>query len=249
MKRDACVASVLAVVGGGLAVVALAWLGWAWYESRLPATYSVMDYAIPDDGGAPLPEPMAGHAMHGGVSVAEPARAGRASRSGGSRSRRRRPTVRLASGRTVEALSFNGTLPGPELRVRQGDLVEVTLRNRDVDGRRHDPLARRRPAERRGRRRRRDPGRRPPGRELRLPLPRHPGRDVLVPHAPGIVRRGAPRPLRRARDRAATAAAPASGGAPTSPSPSTRSTARRSSTRPTASSGAPSRRARRCGSG
>ena len=38
--------------------------------------------------------------------------------------------VRLASGRTVEALTFNGTVPGPELHVRQGDLVEVTLRNR-----------------------------------------------------------------------------------------------------------------------
>ena len=40
--------------------------------------------------------------------------------------------VRLASGRTVEALTFNGTVPGPELRVHQGDLVEVTLRNKDV---------------------------------------------------------------------------------------------------------------------
>ena len=40
--------------------------------------------------------------------------------------------VRLASGRTVDALTFNGTVPGPELRVHQGDLVEVTLRNKDV---------------------------------------------------------------------------------------------------------------------
>lgn len=38
-------------------------------------------------------------------------------------------TVRLPSGRTVEAWSFNGQVPGPVLRVRQGDLVEVTLRN------------------------------------------------------------------------------------------------------------------------
>ena len=53
--------------------------------------------------------------------------------------------VRLASGRTVEALTFNRTVPGPELRVHEGDLVEVTLRNKDVTGRRHDPLARGRP--------------------------------------------------------------------------------------------------------
>ncbi len=31
-------------------------------------------------------------------------------------------------------LSFNGTVPGPELHVREGELVEVTLRNRDVAG-------------------------------------------------------------------------------------------------------------------
>ena len=42
-------------------------------------------------------------------------------------------TVRLSSGRTVDALTFNGSSPGPELRVHQGDLVEVTLANKDVD--------------------------------------------------------------------------------------------------------------------
>ena len=41
--------------------------------------------------------------------------------------------VRLESGRTVDALTFNGSSPGPELRVRKGHLVEVTLVNTDVD--------------------------------------------------------------------------------------------------------------------
>ncbi|MDX3853149.1 multicopper oxidase family protein [Streptomyces sp. AK02-01A] len=41
-------------------------------------------------------------------------------------------TVKLASGTTVDALTFNGTSPGPELRVRQGELLEVTLVNKDV---------------------------------------------------------------------------------------------------------------------
>ena len=40
--------------------------------------------------------------------------------------------IRLSSGRIVHALTYNGTSPGPELRVRQGDLVEVVLRNDDV---------------------------------------------------------------------------------------------------------------------
>ncbi|BDZ46760.1 multicopper oxidase family protein [Naasia aerilata] len=41
-------------------------------------------------------------------------------------------TVTATSGKKVEAWSF-GSLPGPELRVDQGDLVEVVLRNRDID--------------------------------------------------------------------------------------------------------------------
>jgi FtsP/CotA-like multicopper oxidase with cupredoxin domain len=41
-------------------------------------------------------------------------------------------TVRLASGQTVDTLTFNGVSPGPEIRVRQGQLVEVTLVNTDV---------------------------------------------------------------------------------------------------------------------
>ena len=51
VKRSLAIGA--AIVGGALGVATLAWLGWAWYESRLPETYSVMDYAIPDDGGAP----------------------------------------------------------------------------------------------------------------------------------------------------------------------------------------------------
>jgi FtsP/CotA-like multicopper oxidase with cupredoxin domain len=41
-------------------------------------------------------------------------------------------TVTAASGKKVEAESF-GSLPGPELRVQVGDLVEVVLNNRDIE--------------------------------------------------------------------------------------------------------------------
>jgi FtsP/CotA-like multicopper oxidase with cupredoxin domain len=44
-----------------------------------------------------------------------------------------RSTVRLASGRTVDGLTFNGAAPGPQIRARQGQLVEVTLVNADVE--------------------------------------------------------------------------------------------------------------------
>ncbi len=41
--------------------------------------------------------------------------------------------VRLDSGRTVDALTFNGVSPGPEIRAKRGRLVEVTLVNTDVE--------------------------------------------------------------------------------------------------------------------
>lgn len=41
--------------------------------------------------------------------------------------------VKLASGRTVEAWAFNGQIPGPALRMKQGELVEIELVN-ELDG-------------------------------------------------------------------------------------------------------------------
>ena len=41
--------------------------------------------------------------------------------------------MRLPSGKTVDALTFDGKVPGPELRVRQGQLVEITLVNKDLE--------------------------------------------------------------------------------------------------------------------
>ncbi|MCH5584830.1 multicopper oxidase family protein [Shimazuella sp. AN120528] len=40
--------------------------------------------------------------------------------------------VKLSSGKTMEAWTFNGITPGPELRVKQGDIVEVVLKNKDI---------------------------------------------------------------------------------------------------------------------
>lgn len=45
----------------------------------------------------------------------------------------RKTTVTLPSGEKKEAWTFDGQLPGPELRVKQGELVEVTLINRDIE--------------------------------------------------------------------------------------------------------------------
>jgi FtsP/CotA-like multicopper oxidase with cupredoxin domain len=45
----------------------------------------------------------------------------------------RTTTVTLAAGRRIAAWTFNGRLPGPPLTAAQGDLVEVTLRNADIE--------------------------------------------------------------------------------------------------------------------
>lgn len=39
-------------------------------------------------------------------------------------------TWELAPGRTVKAMAYNGRVPGPEIRVREGERVRVVLTNR-----------------------------------------------------------------------------------------------------------------------
>jgi FtsP/CotA-like multicopper oxidase with cupredoxin domain len=121
------------IVGIAAAVVlvaALAFVGKAWWDSQLPDTYSVMAYGSHDYGGGGEP---ADHTAHGGgTSVAD-----LHARAGGPPDVRfqltaRAADVHIAPGHVVHALTFNGTAPGPELRVHQGDLVEVVLRNADV---------------------------------------------------------------------------------------------------------------------
>lgn len=115
-----------------LLVGAAGYVAKAWWDSRLPDTYSVMDYGRKDFGGgdeSTVHEHGDSSAtvsvadLHGPTNGTPDARFELVARSA---------NVQLASGRTVSALTFNGRSPGPELRVRQGDLVEVELTNADV---------------------------------------------------------------------------------------------------------------------
>lgn len=45
----------------------------------------------------------------------------------------RRADVTLASGKVIRAWTYNGQLPGPELRMKLGELVEVRLTNQDIE--------------------------------------------------------------------------------------------------------------------
>jgi FtsP/CotA-like multicopper oxidase with cupredoxin domain len=120
----------LAAVAALLVLAGLLAVGRMWWESRLPSTYNVMDYGSHDFGGGPVPP---AHNAAGTVNVAR-----LKGPQGGAPDARftltaKQGTITLPSGRTIAGLTFNGKSPGPELRVRRGDLVEVTLLNEDVD--------------------------------------------------------------------------------------------------------------------
>ncbi len=112
----------LAAVG---AVAALGLVGLGWSSSRLG------EYSVLAMGGDPA---HLGHGTRGLVSVTsltvDPAavadvRVTLVARSG---------TIQVPGGRNVEGYTINGTSPGPTVRARQGQLVEVTLVNESVAG-------------------------------------------------------------------------------------------------------------------
>jgi FtsP/CotA-like multicopper oxidase with cupredoxin domain len=127
-----------------LATVAIvAPLAWMWQTSRMPAAYSVMEMGHLDYGGrAGLNPGAGGHSGHGQGN-------GHDHHSGPARSitdlvadPRRPADVRVdlvtrqqelsIDGRSVAGFTVNGTSPGPEIRLIQGQLVEVQLRNESV---------------------------------------------------------------------------------------------------------------------
>jgi FtsP/CotA-like multicopper oxidase with cupredoxin domain len=108
-------------------VVVVVWLAVAWNTSRVPGSFSALELGPADYGGGSPRH----HEHMGGLSVAT------LHGPSGSPATRLRlvaqtSELRLPSGRNVHALTFNGRLPGPELRVREGELVQVTLVNKDI---------------------------------------------------------------------------------------------------------------------
>lgn len=104
-------------------------LGWFWYDSLVPSTYSVMDLGYVDAGGGPD----TGHGHAGGTSVATLTgpRDGPADVSVAFTAREE--SFQLGTGEKIEGYTLNHSSPGPLIRARQGDLVEVTLTNESVD--------------------------------------------------------------------------------------------------------------------
>jgi FtsP/CotA-like multicopper oxidase with cupredoxin domain len=118
VRLAAAIVATVAIVGT---------LGWFWYASLMPSTYSVMEMGVLDTGGGPAP------AHHGeGTSVADLT----GPRSGAAdvavTLTARQEVFALASGEEVDGYTLNDTSPGPTIRATEGDLIEVTLVNESV---------------------------------------------------------------------------------------------------------------------
>ena len=97
-------------------------------SSRLPAAMSMADGPMDFGGGTVLvhdPRTDLSLAMLTGPRDREPDRKITLTAE--------KKTIELSPGEPFEAWTFNGQLPGPELRMKQGELVEVTLINRDIE--------------------------------------------------------------------------------------------------------------------
>ncbi len=138
-------------VAGSAALLVVGPLAWMWRDSVLPTTYSAMNMGYADFGGGPgiggEADPGSGHAH-----VARSAAGDRSAAGPGTapvsvtdlvtdRDRiadvavtltARAEPIALASGRTVDGYTLNRQSPGPEIRVRVGQLLEVRFVNESV---------------------------------------------------------------------------------------------------------------------
>jgi FtsP/CotA-like multicopper oxidase with cupredoxin domain len=113
------------------AAAVVAPLGWMWQASLVPDTYNVMDMGVVEQGRDVQP---VAHAHGEGATsveqlVADPARPADVRVELVAREER----FTLPSGQEVDGYTLNGMSPGPELRVQQGQLLEVRLVNESVE--------------------------------------------------------------------------------------------------------------------
>ncbi len=139
MKRKDQVRVLVAIV---LTLAIVLPLGWMWWDSRLPASYSVTEMGEPDWGGGAKPVAAAAHGHghdHGGAHAGAVSVADLDTRTDRKADVRvdlvaRQGKITLASGETIEGYSFNDASPGPTITATVGQLVEVRLRNESVKG-------------------------------------------------------------------------------------------------------------------
>ena len=109
------IARVVRLIGAGGVALAVLLTGWAWLSSRMPDTYSVTELHARAQVHAHEPVPT--HSVTDFVA---------------DKATDADVRVELVARTNGNRLTFNGTSPGPTIRARQGDLVEVVLHNQDV---------------------------------------------------------------------------------------------------------------------
>jgi FtsP/CotA-like multicopper oxidase with cupredoxin domain len=138
------------VLALGLAIAA--WSAYSMQTSVLPDRFSMMSHENVDYGGGPEPGHGTGNPHSAGTEFAHASSHHHGHSHGdgqamsvtdlreapGEPDRRftltaQKTRIKLSSGKTVEAWTFDGKVPGPELRAKQGDLVEVILINQDIE--------------------------------------------------------------------------------------------------------------------
>jgi FtsP/CotA-like multicopper oxidase with cupredoxin domain len=114
----------------GVALAVLVPLAYLWATSLVPGNYSAMDMAYADYGGGPAASSSGHH--HGGMNVADLTGPATGTPDVAVTLMARKQKVTLAGGESVDGFTLNGTSPGPLIRARVGDLVQVTLVNESV---------------------------------------------------------------------------------------------------------------------
>jgi FtsP/CotA-like multicopper oxidase with cupredoxin domain len=120
------------VIASLAALAVLVTVGLLWSSSRLPGTYSVMGMGHAEFGGGPVDAVHDGHVAHGWDGPPRQPGDRDVSELTGPRDRPADVAVELVAARDGDRYTLNGGTPGPQLRVEQGDLVEVTLVNESV---------------------------------------------------------------------------------------------------------------------
>jgi FtsP/CotA-like multicopper oxidase with cupredoxin domain len=131
-------------VAGAATIAVLGPLTWLWYDSLMPAAYSVMDMGYADHGdgsrnvaGGHDTHHASGSSGHAGHSAsgrdvtsftADPGRKADVTVTLIARKQR----FQLPTGRSVDGYTLNGTSPGPVIHATAGQLVQITLVNESV---------------------------------------------------------------------------------------------------------------------
>lgn len=116
------------LIAGLVSLAVLAPLGWMWVTSLSPDDYAPMEMGYADFGGG-----VPGH-HHGSTKVADLTGPKQGVPDVDITLVARKQKFALPTGEKVDGYTLNGTSPGPLIRAKQGDLVQVTLVNESVRG-------------------------------------------------------------------------------------------------------------------